>query len=91
MFFSLVRKKTTLKRVEKRLIPVRLPNGCDFAPKVLKLIACGCKPDDTCKEGNCSCKKQHLRCSIFCACKHSRRNPLGHNYEKDESVDFEEQ
>ena len=80
------------RRHWKRLIPVRLPNGCDFAPKeALELIARGCKSDDPCKKGNCSCMKQHLPCSIFCACKHSCQNPLGHNYEKDESVDSEGQ
>ena len=80
------------RRHWKRLIPVRLPNGCDFAPKeALELVACGCKSDDPCKKGNCSCMKQHLPCSIFCACKDSCQNPLGHNYEKDESVDSEGQ
>ena len=53
------------------------------------ITACRCKSDDLCKKGNCYCKKQHLPCGIFCACKHSCQNPLGHNYEKDESFDSE--
>ena len=55
---------------EKRLIPIRQPDGCDLAPKKVRdLIACECKSDDPCKKGNCSCKKQHLPCSILCECK----------------------
>ena len=78
--------------IAKRLIPVQLPNGCDLAPKELpELIAYGCKSDYPCKKGNFSTKKQYLSCSIFYVCKHSCRNPLGNNYEKDERVDSEGQ
>ena len=78
--------------IEKRLLPVRLLNGCDFASKqILELIACGCKSDDPCKKRNCSCMEQHSPSTIFCACKHSCQSPLQHNYEKDESVASEGQ
>ena len=52
---------------------------------------CGYKSDDPCKKTNCSWKRQHLPCSIFCASKHSCQNLLGHNYGKGESVDSEKE
>ena len=53
---------------EKEMIflkPVGIPRD---VPVSLKLMACGCKTDEPCKKGNCSCKSEQIPCSIFSIC-----------------------
>ena len=51
------------------LLPKISTQGVQMAPEYsLKLIKCGCKANEPCKTGRCSCHHAALGCTVFCAC-----------------------
>ena len=55
---------------DEMLLPTTLPDGVDPLPQeVLKVIACNCQTDEPCRQGNCTCKKNKMACSMFCKCR----------------------
>ena len=50
-------------------------------------MACGCKKDEPCKMGNCSCKSEQIPCSIFCVCQEKCKNPLNEFAENENDMD----
>ena len=51
------------------LLPKISKDGVPMAPEfILKLIKCGCKANEPCKTGRCSCHHAALGCTVFCAC-----------------------
>ena len=57
----------------KTLLARSLPDATALAPDyILKLIRCSCHSGVPCKAGNCSCLRNQLTCTVFCACEGSR-------------------
>ena len=54
---------------DEMLLPTTLPDGVDLPQEVLKVIACNCQTDEPCRQGNCTCKKNKMACSMFCKCR----------------------
>ena len=51
------------------LLPVMVPKGVEAIPKdILKIFACSCSTYEPCSQGNCSCRKNQLSCTINCKC-----------------------
>lgn len=57
-----------------------------IAPQnIITKIGCGCKSDNPCGKGNCSCKKIGIDCSGACECNGDclNKNPVFENEESD--------
>ena len=53
----------------KTLQPVPLPANVELAPEtIMRMIRCACKSDNSCRTRACSCTRDGLKCTIFCAC-----------------------
>ena len=73
---------------ERILKPIGISRDIPVAPKeVLKLMACGCKTDEPCKTGICSCKSKQLPCSIFCVCQENCKNSLKEFADKENDME----
>ena len=62
----------------KTLEPTMLPPGVEVVPpEIRKLISCGCKANEPCGKGNCTCRATNMGCSVFCKCTNNQcRNPF---------------
>ena len=56
------------KMVDNILVP-EYGSSSVAPPRILKLVACGCKSDTPCSRGNCSCRLASLSCTTYCHCK----------------------
>ena len=82
--------------INKRLIPRPLAQNVEVAPEnLMKLVRCGCCSGQSCKTGNCGCKRHQMACTLFCECggRMGCNNPFQkptstHEEESDEDDDY---
>ena len=69
-----------------------IDSGQPGTPLLMSVISCCCRAKDTvCKEGNCSCYREKLSCTIYCLCTAGVEccNPFTKKEEMEENDDYD--
>ena len=73
----------------KTLLARSLPDATGLAPDyILRPIRCSCHSGVPCKAGNCSCLRNQLICTVFCACEGNRLCCNPYTEHKDDGDDY---